>query len=149
MNAIQRFIKPKGPRAFINRSIWRKNGQNQAWMITNKVDFTSTDPKHSELNKNCTNLKNMNSCSIIQIKTGKNLEETCQYLENIVKFFEEHRKLRLEEIVGDFIKDDDGVWWLINIKGFKINNHFGNEKLIDFTQDFTKNQDIEVNKLSN
>lgn len=137
MNAIQKFIKAKGPRAFINRTVWRRDSQIQSWMITNKIDFNCNAPKIPEYNKFCTNMKIMNSCSIIQLKTGKNLEETSLYLENIVKYFENHKNIKFEEIIGDFIKDADNVWWLINIKGFKIINSINNsEKYIDYLQDF-------------
>ncbi len=30
------------------------------------------------------------------------------------------RGIDLSEIVGDFIKDELGNWWLLNVKGFKV-----------------------------
>lgn len=138
MNVIQRYIKPKGPRAFVNRSIWRKNGKNQAWMITNKINFNAIDEKCLEYNKYCTNLYGPNECSIIPIKKGKTMEDTIQYLENIVKYFLEHKRLKFDELVGDFIKDENDVWWLINVKGFIINdpNYMNSERNINFLQDY-------------
>lgn len=148
MNAIQKFIKPKGPRAFVNRTVWRRDRQIQSWMITNKVDFNCNDSKISEYNKFCTNMKIINSCSIIQLKTGKSLEETGMYLENIVKYFETHKNIKFEEIVGDFIKDANDVWWLINIKGFKMINSLNNsEKYFDYLQDFKNIEALTVLKI--
>lgn len=31
-----------------------------------------------------------------------------------------HRGIEISEIVGDFIKDELGNWWLIGIKAFKM-----------------------------
>lgn len=31
-----------------------------------------------------------------------------------------HRGINITEIVGDFIKDEVGNWWLVNIKAFKM-----------------------------
>ncbi len=28
--------------------------------------------------------------------------------------------LKFEELIGDFVKDESGIWWLINIKGYKL-----------------------------
>jgi len=33
-----------------------------------------------------------------------------------------YRGIDLSEIVGDFIKDEAGNWWLINIKAFQTDN---------------------------
>jgi len=30
------------------------------------------------------------------------------------------RGVNLKELVGDFIKDEEGNWWLVNIKAFKV-----------------------------
>ena len=146
MNVIQRFVKPKGPRAFINRTVWKRDGKNYAWMITNKVNFNNNDKNCKEYNKYCTNFNIMNSCSIINITKGKTLEDTVPYLNNIVKYFDEHKKLKFDELIGDFIKDESGIWWLINIKGFIINdpNYLNSEKIVNYLQDFKKTNDPSV-----
>ena len=40
ITAIQKYIKPKGPKAFIVRAVWRKNKPAYSWVITNKENFT-------------------------------------------------------------------------------------------------------------
>ena len=30
------------------------------------------------------------------------------------------RGISLTELVGDFVKDEEGSWWLVNIKAFKV-----------------------------
>ena len=35
-----------------------------------------------------------------------------------------HRGIYLSELVGDFIKDEEGNWWFIDIKVFKYDEKF-------------------------
>lgn len=65
-----------------------------------------------------TNPKLMNSCSIVYTSRGKQVSETAPYLKNIEKYLNLHLGITFEEIIGDFIRDESGIWWLINIKGF-------------------------------
>ena len=34
--------------------------------------------------------------------------------------------MSLKEFVADFIRDDDGVWWFINVKAFIIDKYENN-----------------------
>jgi LMBR1 domain-containing protein 1 len=51
---------------------------------------------------------------------GKYIEETTPYIENLLKYLYVHLKVTFKEFVCDFIKDESGIWWLINIKAFTI-----------------------------
>ncbi len=51
---------------------------------------------------------------------GKHLNDTCFYLKNIADYFKTYKGKVLTELVGDFIKDANGIWWLVNVKAFKI-----------------------------
>lgn len=51
---------------------------------------------------------------------GKHVEETAPYLLNIMRFLDIHLGVSFKEMIGDFIKDESGTWWLINVKGFLI-----------------------------
>ena len=44
------------------------------------------------------------------------------YMNNIVKFKETHSDIIFDELVGDFVKDEAGIWWFINLKAMKIKN---------------------------
>jgi hypothetical protein len=39
------------------------------------------------------------------------------------KFSKININVEFDELVGDFIKDEAGKWWLINIKAFKLITH--------------------------
>ena len=44
------------------------------------------------------------------------------YMNNIVKFIEGHSDIIFDELAGDFVKDEAGIWWFINLKAMKIKN---------------------------
>jgi hypothetical protein len=37
-----------------------------------------------------------------------------------VRYIRIHLGLIFEEFIGDFIKDEAGTWWLVNVKGYKL-----------------------------
>lgn len=97
--------------------------------------------KIPEAQKYCTNIKIMNSCTIVQTCRGKQVEETAPYLLNIVRYMDIHLNIKFHELIGDFIKDESGVWWMVNIKGFilfgdpivnpKPITNYGDEELLN------------------
>ena len=117
--AIQRFVKCKGPCAFLCRSVWRRDNPPYVYILTNKVKFLNEEIKNPYL-KFIVNSKESDSYSIFCSSSGKHLEETMVYMNNIVKFIETHSDIIFDELVGDFIKDEEGIWWFINLKAMKI-----------------------------
>ncbi len=57
---------------------------------------------------------------MVRAQQGKHLSETMQYNVNIVKYFGWMMGIELGELVCDYIKDEMGTWWLINVKAFRI-----------------------------
>jgi hypothetical protein len=57
---------------------------------------------------------------IVKAIQGKHLTETCKYLSAITDYMKLYRGISFSEMVGDFIKDEAGNWWLINIKAFQV-----------------------------
>ena len=119
--AIQRFVKCKGPCAFICRSVWRRDKPPYVYILTNKIKFLNEEIKNPYL-KFVVNSKEKDSYSIFCSSSGKHLEETMIYMNNIVKFIESHSDIIFDELAGDFTKDEEGIWWFINLKAMKIKN---------------------------
>jgi len=119
--AIQRFVKCKGPCAFICRSVWRRDKPPYVYILTNKIKFLNEEIKNPYL-KFVVNSKEPDSYSIFCSSSGRHLEETMIYMNNIVKFIESHSDIIFDELAGDFIKDEEGIWWFINLKAMKIKN---------------------------
>jgi hypothetical protein len=43
-----------------------------------------------------------------------------EYTKELAMFIERNTNLKMTEIVGDYIKDPSGIWWLVGVKAFKI-----------------------------
>ena len=119
--AIQRFVKCRGPRAFLCRSVWRREKPPYVYIFTNKANYLDEEVKNQYL-KFVINSKEQGSYSAFYSSSGKHLEETMSYMNNIVKFIESHSDIIFDELVGDFVKDEAGIWWFINLKAMKIKN---------------------------
>ena len=118
--AIQRFIKCRGPKAFVCRSVWRRNKPAYIYILTNKANFHD-NIKNQNL-KYVVNSREPSSYFAFYSTSGKHLEETLYYMNNIVKFIEGHSDIEFDELAGDFLKDEAGIWWFINLKAMKIKN---------------------------
>ena len=118
--AIQRYIKCRGPKAFVCRSVWRRDKPPYIYILTNKANYHD-EVKNQNL-KYVINSKEVNSYSAFYSTSGKHLEETMFYMNNIVKFIENHSDIVFDELAGDFLKDEAGIWWFINLKAMKIKN---------------------------
>ena len=119
--AIQRFVKCRGPRAFLCRSVWRREKPPYVYIFTNKANYLDEDIKNQYL-KYVINSKEQGSYSAFYSSSGKHLEETMAYMNNIVRFIESHSDIIFDELAGDFVKDEAGIWWFINLKAMKIKN---------------------------
>ena len=118
--AIQRFVKCRGPKAFVCRSVWRRDKPPYIYILTNKAKYHE-DIKNQNL-KFVVNSREPNSYFAFYSTSGKHLEETMKYMNNIVKYIEAHSDIVFEELAGDFVKDEAGIWWFINLKAMKIAN---------------------------
>ena len=83
--AIQRFVKCRGPRAFLCRSVWRREKPPYVYIFTNKANYLDEEVKNQYL-KFVINSKEQGSYSAFYSSSGKHLEETMSYMNNIVKF---------------------------------------------------------------
>lgn len=119
-SVIQKYIKCRGPKAFICRSVYRKSKNPFVYIFTNKAGYS--DFVMNQSLKFVINSKETESYYIFYSTSGKHLEETSYYMNNIVKFIESHTDVLIEELACDFVKDEAGTWWMINCKAMKIKN---------------------------
>ena len=91
------------------------------------------------------NSKKKHSYFTFYASSGKHLEETMVYMNNIVKFVESHSDIVFEELVCDFLKDEAGIWWYINSKALLVKNI---DKFIDSfgQQKYAPNQEMFISK---
>jgi len=118
---LQKYVKSIGPKAFICRTVWRKDRNPYVWVITNNKDYFSEDESLTENQRYITNPQTMGSCTIVHSIRGRYVDETAPYIANIVRFIEHNIPgAKLEEFVADFVKDESETWWLVNIRGFRL-----------------------------
>ena len=72
---IQKYIKSKGPNAYIVRGHYRKSRPPESFVITNKTSFFDPSLDLEESDKYITNMKKPLSCSIVHARGGKISEE--------------------------------------------------------------------------
>ncbi|KAM3146974.1 hypothetical protein pb186bvf_000690 [Paramecium bursaria] len=116
---VQKYVKSNGPKAFICRTVYRKDKNPISYVITNKEDYFADNVKNETL-KYITNPLQMGSCTIVQTCRGKYVDETIPYVKNILTYLHIHLGVSFSEFAADFIKDESGIWWFINVKGFII-----------------------------
>lgn len=98
-------MKCKGPKAFLVRSVWRRKKQPYVYLFTNKTNYI--DFCENQNYKFITNSNQKNTYFSFYATTGKHLEETNIYMQNIVNFIESHSNLKFDELAGDFVKSID------------------------------------------
>lgn len=62
----------------------------------------------------------MGSCTIVNTCRGKYVDETIPYVKNIITYLHIHLGVTFKEFSADFIKDESGIWWFVNVKGYII-----------------------------
>jgi LMBR1 domain-containing protein 1 len=100
---IQRFVKCSGPKAFVCRTVYKREGRPYCWIITSKSSF-----KEEEVDINqrcCTTIGIKDSCTAVHAKTGKYLEQTLPQLKSLIQYVENNLKVKFDEFVADFVKD--------------------------------------------
>jgi len=98
---VQKFIKSSRP--FICRTVFSKQRMPFCWVVAKEFPLQE--------NENST---------IFQAKSGKFFAETLEIMNRMVKFLEKHLCIEFSELVCDFVKDQGGLWWLLNVKAFEL-----------------------------
>ena len=62
----------------------------------------------------------MGTANIVHTNRGKYVDETLPYIKNIMRYLKINLGVSFLEFIADFIRDDKGTWWMINVKGFQI-----------------------------
>ena len=119
INVLQKFVKCKGPKAFVCRTVYQKDKSAYCYVITNKSNFNDETVKPVQ-DKYITNAFKMNSCSVVCSKGGNYIDETLPYIKSILKFIYNNLQVSFSEFIADFLKDEDDQWWFINVRGFVI-----------------------------
>lgn len=130
---VQRFLKCNGRKPYVIRSRLRQTGQlpeSQSWIISSKHSFeappsemVSSTEKQAFLSRHFLATLNHEvapiSCKVFPCAKMV-AEPTLESLLGIRVYLQRVIGRKMDEIVGDFLKDTHGTWWLLQIKGFRM-----------------------------
>jgi hypothetical protein len=116
---VQRYIKSIGSKAFKVRTVWSKDAPPYCFIVTNKSNYYEYDGVQ-DIYKYMTYPAKYGVCTIFRTNKGKQLTDTLPFVENIVKFYRGVYGGAVRNVAGDFIKDESGIWWLVNIKALSV-----------------------------
>lgn len=115
---IQRFVKSKGTRASIARGVYRFGRPPSGWTISNKSTFA--DERVPLPDRFCTHAaKYPLANSIYELSTAA-AEPLQQINAGIAEYLSARFGRRVDELVCDFLKDDAGRIWLLQVVGFRL-----------------------------
>jgi hypothetical protein len=119
--AVQRLIRPAQHRsAFKNRTRWRKAAPAEAWVVTNVQPVTDThNGSPGGFLTDATGEDEGTPCSIVHA-VGRNgaVAETAAMCGALAEHIEATARplVRVHELVADFTRDHDGLWYLLQVK---------------------------------
>ncbi|CAM9622451.1 unnamed protein product, partial [Choristocarpus tenellus] len=132
---IQKFIKSKGPHAFIRRQVLEHGRSPTAWMISNNRPYGG-DIKEGEAGGGGESLVLAGSgllgrlvttpaedwgCGIVPLH-GAACGETADAAGRLKHHLEAVIGRLLDVLVCDFTKDGNGRWWMLQVKAMRFRN---------------------------
>ncbi|ETV71296.1 hypothetical protein H257_13428 [Aphanomyces astaci] len=103
--ALQEYIQPKGSKAWLVRSVWQPK-HPFVWVLTDQ-------------NHHFTNTKCMDSCHIDKSTSSSSWPVPKGLTANLVRVLEPTLNVKFQQVVVDLIQNDQGQWWLIQVKAFR------------------------------
>ena len=111
------------PNAFLVRTVYRAEKACYAWVITNKLRTDDNERNSHQTVIANLSLDRLHEFNIVKTISGQFLEETLQYVIELVSFLQKNIKVQFEELVCDFIRDQAQSWWMINVKSYLFYKH--------------------------
>lgn len=121
---IQEFLYPKGNHACLSRICYKTKhyqglDRSYGFRIRNKIKLTDNSSKYSQAQKASICKDQMDSFEIYTLKYGV-VEEFGVIAQRLVDFLERALRLRITEIVLDFITDQNNQHWMFNMKSLRV-----------------------------
>eukprot|EP01006_Ploeotia_vitrea_P026391 TRINITY_DN59382_c0_g1_i1.p1 TRINITY_DN59382_c0_g1~~TRINITY_DN59382_c0_g1_i1.p1 ORF type:complete len:1420 (+),score=179.98 TRINITY_DN59382_c0_g1_i1:23-4282(+) len=118
---IQKYLRCKGPAAAITRFVWTAGKGSYAYQISNKIKVDDWQKEKDSMKRLLASSEFPGSLTVFTMK-GKALKELEQMTTDIVLYLTNTVKPKpvFKNMVCDFIKDQQGVWWYIQTKAFRL-----------------------------
>ncbi|GAQ82126.1 hypothetical protein KFL_001010110 [Klebsormidium nitens] len=143
--ALQQYVKCAGPKVSLVRCVWRSGGlrPSQVFIIGSRrrkgtrppndlptraqsagmdLDVVVKALRHAVIVQGYLNTVEFPRACTVQPVSGHGWAEPLALTARIARHVERARKLpgRFQELVADFIHGEDGRWWFLQVKAFKI-----------------------------
>eukprot|EP00759_Apiculatamorpha_spiralis_P021173 PhF_6_TR26178/c0_g1_i4/m.37206 len=120
-SAMQKYIWSRGRAASVMRLVWNCAKSPVAYCLTNHLEFDEDSDKNM-ISKYLASLQNSEkSMKISSIRSAGAVAEMAEMTRALV--YHLHHRLRpavnVSEMIVDFIRDQKGVLWLLQVKGMK------------------------------
>ncbi len=113
---IQRFVRAKGGRACLVRTKWHSSKAGVSYSISHTASY----PLDSACPGSLTTLRKPGSSLVTRSQQGRHLRETQRVLGQVVQYLQLHLQVRVQSLVGDFIRDVEGVYWMLGVKAIQV-----------------------------
>ena len=149
LTVIQKFVRCKGPYAFVCRAVWRKYKPGYTWIITNKVTFNGKEPGEEDVaftDRYVTKVSKTLHCSIVKAKGDQNYDCIINSCKELARFIEKNTNIKFTELACDFIRDQAGIWWFLGVKAFKTETSYAKQTFKAFIPSHELLADVDEGK---
>eukprot|EP00698_Gefionella_okellyi_P021437 TRINITY_DN694_c0_g1_i1.p1 TRINITY_DN694_c0_g1~~TRINITY_DN694_c0_g1_i1.p1 ORF type:complete len:868 (+),score=191.84 TRINITY_DN694_c0_g1_i1:77-2605(+) len=118
LHAVQKFVRCRGPRAWIARAVHgATNKQCFAWFITNKTNFDdgTADARH----RYTTATDTPGDVTVFR-SSGSATKDLLDLNKHFVEYLEHACRAKFAEFVADYLRDEKDRWWLLQVKAYRI-----------------------------
>lgn len=137
MFAIQQFIPPRKGRATLSRCVWKKEKggggyKHFVYAISNKTSSAETGNRDDMMLD-----LSVYNCATVNKLRGVAVEDLEHLTDSVAQYIQKGLGALVHDLACDFVKDDGGTWWLLQIKAFRLSAHRGkgaNRRIKDFLE---------------
>ena len=120
---LQEYVCSRGAFSTLYRCVWKQHSESYAYVISNRVSTTS-DTLQSTTSRFLASQAADDPLNIFLIRRGA-CQQICTTSEHVAKLLHPILKSAgtIDTLVTDWIRDSNDVFWLVNVKGWRLRNN--------------------------
>jgi hypothetical protein len=135
--AIQAFVPPRKGRATLSRCVWKRERggggyTHFVYAVSNKTSSADTANRDDMLLD-----LSVYNCATVNKLRGVAVEDLEEMTDSVAQYIQKGLGMLVQDLVCDFVKDDRGTWWLLQVKAFRLASHRGkgaNRRIKEFLE---------------
>jgi hypothetical protein len=135
--AIQQFVPPRKGRATLSRCVWKKDRggggySHFVYAISNKTSSADTGNRDDMVLD-----LSVYNCATVNRLRGAAVEDLEHLTDSVAQYIQKGLGMLVHDLACDFVKDDRGRWWLLQVKAFRLAAHRGkgaNRRIKEFLE---------------